>query len=414
VLGLVRSRRAINRNRIVKQVLSVAKKRLPVEIQFSSKKPSAAAGTLSFVDTQGREYSIQVAAVTDNSHWGVYPFYAAHADNLAFGGGPGKPLTVRLQDSHAKPDWIQLLKDSGYNVPADSNLVAAGGFAALQPLVAESILMTKPRDLELIVLWANAGLFPKAVQSFEALIDTQGKILFEMMDALDKGKKQGNDKKSKRETLALLPDRPKGSETKELLAQYQELLDLIKVNGGLVSNVVATHLLPFRALSTIYFQDAQSKGPFSLKGFYTEHYEVLQRAAWAAVLFQLIRILALNRVTPKFYESCVASAMAAPTSPLRGHVTGSVGGRESVVDGAASDRGLSSARSARSGRSGAVSPRGSQAGGSQAGDLASDGGGGGRKASTHGHGGERGHVSSGSNAFSTPEVVLLKWSCAAS
>ena len=88
---------------------------------------------------------------------------------------------------------------------------------AMLPLLAESMLLANSRDLELIIVWANAALFPKTVESFQALIDTQGKILFEMVDALDKGKKQGNEKKKKREALPILPQRPKESEVVDLL-----------------------------------------------------------------------------------------------------------------------------------------------------------------------------------------------------
>ena len=411
------------------QILSVAKKRLPVEVSFTVKKPTAASGTLSFVDSHGREYSISVCGVSDVSHWTVHPFYKVNAGNLSLSGGPGRPLAVRLLEPNAKIDWYQLLSDGAYPVSRPTNLSVSHGegrlaadeqarAVAMLPLLAESMLLANSRDLELIIVWANAALFPKTVESFQALIDTQGKILFEMVDALDKGKKQGNEKKKKREALPILPQRPKESEVVDLLGQYQELLDLVKVAGGLTTNVITAHMLPYAGLCKLYFSnDSQSMGPFSLKTFYDEHHAVLQKAAWASVLYQIVRILALNRVTPRFYEACVSAAAAHPQSLLRGLVRGGGGGDRGGLNSAGTmeGRGLNSARSARSavsGKSGAgggggMSPRGSQAGGGSVAGGSEAGGSEarGRQRSSS----EKGHVAAGSNLYSPPETLLLKW-----
>ena len=109
--------------------------------------------------------------------------------------------------------------------------------------MAESVALANAHDLELVLAWANSGLFGKTMESFEALVQSQGKLLCEIIDSMDKGSKNSNDKKKKREILPALPDMPKESECKDLLEQFRELLDVLKVNGGLVSNIVPAHMV---------------------------------------------------------------------------------------------------------------------------------------------------------------------------
>lgn len=158
-------------------------------------------------------------------------------------------------DTHIKKDWGGKLLDMGYPVPlgADLSLSLTNGatgssgarnpHAALLPLVAESVALANAHDLELVLAWANSGLFGKTMESFEALVQSQGKLLCEIIDSMDKGSKNSNDKKKKREILPALPDMPKESECKDLLEQFRELLDVLKVNGGLVSNIVPAHMV---------------------------------------------------------------------------------------------------------------------------------------------------------------------------
>ena len=143
-------------------------------------------------------------------------------------------------------------------------------------------------------------------------------------------------------------------------------MDKIKTFGGMTSRVVTAHMLPYAGLSKLYFtNDSPSMGPFSLKRFYDEHFAVLQKASWAIVVYQIIRILALNRVTPRFYETCVSAAAAHPQSLLpKGLVRGAGGGGDDMGGLDSARTGLNSAHSARSALSqGGGSPRGSQAGG---------------------------------------------------
>jgi len=166
--------------------------------------------------TQGKEYKIQLCAVADASFWTVHPFYSLNADNLSLTTVAGKPLTVRYTDAHKKQDMSALLAAMGYTLPLEADLSLslangqdrgggsgdARGHAALLPLVAESVALSDPHDLELVLRfvegaasveclrantcdegltgsrggvdsWANTCLFPKTVESFEALLASQ-------------------------------------------------------------------------------------------------------------------------------------------------------------------------------------------------------------------------------------------------
>jgi hypothetical protein len=358
------------------QVLSIAKHRLPVEVKFISKRPCAVTAVLSLIDPHGQEYKIEVSGVSDNSYFGVHSFFQLNADNIQFDGS-----SVRYADSDIKPDYIQLLRDGGCEILQNVDNV---------PWVAESIIVANVNDLDLTVQWASAVLFPKSVESLKAIIQSQGQIFLEMFASLGKAKKQASDKK-KGEMVNILSETPTESEIKELLAQYEDLLDNIKMNGGLLSNVSAANMLPYRAFRSLYFEDAQSKGPYSLQGFYEAYFDVLQRASWASVLYQVVRILALNRVTQKFYETIVSEASKSPSSYL--HRFGS------NTEEMRTDKAL---ESVRSGRSVANTSKGSI--GFNAGDQASEGGESGKARTS-----EKSDVITGSNAYSIPEMLLLKW-----
>jgi len=184
-----------------------------------------------------------------------------------------------------------------------------------------------------------------------------------------------------------------GTPRQELLEQFKELLDVLKVNGGLISSIVPSHMLPWRAFTKLVLHNEQAPGPFSLKSFYEQHFEHLHRAAWAGVLYQLVRILALNRVTPRFYQACVSQAVSAPESPLQGRVSG----KEAAAanDGSLSARSAapSIAQSVADGASVANSERGAGGKGGRGGKGSED----------------KAHVTTGSNAFSVAEILLLKW-----
>ena len=152
--------------------------------------------------------------------------------------------------------------------------------------------------------------------------------------------------------------------------------------------------IPWRAFSKLFLQGEQSQGPFSLKGFYEDHFDVLHRAAWAAIFYQLIRILALNRITPRFYQACVSRALTAPESPLQGKV--------SSKDRDGGSEGNLSARSARS-----AAPSLAQSVGDVS--VANSDGGGGRGGKGSKSSDDKAYVTAGANAFSTAEILLLKW-----
>ena len=164
----------------------------------------------------------------------------------------------------------------------------------------------------------------------------------------------------------ILCEPPTESEIKELLAQYEDLLDNIKMNGGLLSNLSAANMLPYRAFRSLYFEDAQNKGPCSLQGFYESYFDVLQRASWASVLYQVVRILTLNRVTQKFYETIVSEASKSPYLHRFG----------SNAEEMRTDKELESAHSGRSTSKGSIGVGSTSKGsiGFNVGDQASEGG----------------------------------------
>ena len=105
-------------------------------------------------------------------------------------------LDLDATDAHTNKDWRAQLVDMGYShqlpLQADLSLSVTNGQAggsgargqvALLPLVAESAALANARDLELVLAWANAGLFPKTVESFEAILASQGKLVCEMIGA---------------------------------------------------------------------------------------------------------------------------------------------------------------------------------------------------------------------------------------
>ena len=134
-----------------------------------------------------------MSAVSDVSHWTVHPFYKINAGKISFSGGPGRPLGVSRLHSHegdTKLDWYELLSEGGYPVSKAVNLAVPSGGGdgraaldeqardvAMLPFLTECVILANSRDVELIIVWANSALFPRPVESFQALIDTQGKIL---------------------------------------------------------------------------------------------------------------------------------------------------------------------------------------------------------------------------------------------
>ena len=189
----------------------------------------------------------------------------------------------------------------------------------------------------------------------------------------------------------------------QLLAHYESLLDSLKQQGGLVTAIVPAYLLPRAAFLLLYFPDDDSERdvaaaagtsapnsssePYSLRRFYMEHFRVLHEAAWAGLVAEVVRMFALNRVTPRYFEAAVKAAMQAPASPLHGAPAAAISASGNISARSHKSTASAAAGEARDGEEGVG--RAGAAGGNPA--------------------GASGLVINGSNCLSMAEGLLLRW-----
>ncbi|CAE7890218.1 CFAP47, partial [Symbiodinium sp. KB8] len=78
--------------------IGLAKKRLPVKVVLTSKKPLAFTVPLEFLDDEGQSYSIPISGITENSLLSNYQYVEGHREDLALLCRPGKSAQLMTKE----------------------------------------------------------------------------------------------------------------------------------------------------------------------------------------------------------------------------------------------------------------------------------------------------------------------------
>jgi hypothetical protein len=340
------------------EVISMAKKKLPVTIELRSDKPMAFTSIIEFIDgEENGTYGIPVSGVTDNCLLTNYEYIDAHRNEVFFEAPPEKSpsLGSSTRDPNDPGPGSPLGKPNAPNAPAFPSSETLKKAAAMVPAPGSlpPSLPTTEMPLDLVfnkatsedlqaiydtinndklrssssinykglVAYLNACCLRVPIVSWpEDVVKQHGRQIVDLIEALSGKPLHGRvpipvTKKGKSVQVnhdSVLPTN-QVERVSMLLTQATNLLTFLKLNGGYVHSVRPENLLGKEDF--VFARKTQSKGlygpPFGApqlalcKAQEKKEYErrlsashaILSLQGWSTVTMQAIKIFLLSRIT---------------------------------------------------------------------------------------------------------------------
>ncbi|CAD7959898.1 unnamed protein product [Amoebophrya sp. A25] len=265
------------------QQLTLARSKLPVEIEFISTKALSFTAKLEFVDPDGNGYVIPISGTADNCILSTSQYLVENAADYTLEG-----------------DQVVTLKTTAPCLPMPDSRVYQEG-------------------LDSLLRWLNGIAFRVPIENFPLdLILQQGKPLFEVIEFFS----------GKNALSAPLKERPGASgpggdgektggknQPKDLIKIngivqiYEKALNFCKQHGCLLSMVRPEYLLS-QDLYVRYVQltTAKSGGTVSKRQL-EKNFVSISLEAWTNFVMQVVKVFLLNRVTPKSFRKDLPGMM---------------------------------------------------------------------------------------------------------
>jgi hypothetical protein len=342
--------------------------RIPVIVSYSSDKPVSLNTKIDFFDADGSCYSINVIGAADNSLFTNFPFLANYADNYKYFTMDGAPVCLydkkqvlsmqQIESKKKEADRLAKRKETeremaealaAQNAPPSKkgkgkekedpkddkkkkkgpapltmaqllNQTEADGAAGID-VEQEEYLLTED-DVYALKFWLNANVMVAPIVNFPGdFLDTNGKTGIDAIEMMCGKKVPGKVKKLSTN---------KNEHWSQLQTQYKELMLFMKQHGGLLAGVRPENLLQRNHFMAAKEFEAMN-GPTRVtaaqlkarKQQWESNHGQINKEAWAALMFQAIRVFVLGRVTPKGMAALPGVLMPATTK-------GKDGGKKSI------------------------------------------------------------------------------------
>ena len=287
------------------KAIGLSKATLPVDVSFASRKPMAFTAKIEFMDAGGNRFTIPVSGTSDACLLTNYNFIRHNLDpyggDKKFGYYVADEKPVQLFDNaQVRNLKKQDAKKSGRGTPreletpfgqtADKGSNVEGTFDKSTKIGSQSV--------EALRSWLNCTAMKSPIENIpKDFIHSNGRILMELIETLTGRSVPGKITKlssNKRE------------QPQQLFKQYEECLAHLKGHGALLNHIRPEALLNRHDYVNICsHREATKLTPSQLlarkKELEKEHKRVSQ-PSWIAVLYQVIKVYVLNRVTQKQYD----------------------------------------------------------------------------------------------------------------
>lgn len=270
--------------------LGVTKQRIRAEVTFLSSHPISFTTRLDFLDTEGNRYSIPLSGTAENSLLTAFPFIQRNSEEVKFEVGDNGAVQL-VQEVESETELAsEKGKSGGFRTSGGSSVVSRS---------AKSIIGFNPipqinleKSLEFLARWFNHNTLSSPVNKLpDDFIAAHGAQVYEIIHSLTGKSPPGQVKNHS------LPAREL---TKQLLIQYTELLTYLKTNGALLNTIRPEYLLSLQDFSR-YLKTSPG---LQLKPRQVERrWPYLSMDAWITLLYQIVRVFLLNRLTPKTFRS---------------------------------------------------------------------------------------------------------------
>ncbi len=298
--------------------IGLSKARLSIEVSFASRKPMAFTAKIEFMDSGGNRFSIPVSGTSDACLLTTYDFVRANLDPY----GGDKKFSYYVSDQKAiqffeNVQVRQMLKadakTSGRTTPRGLETPFSAGDKSMGGVdisyLGKSSVNTD--NIEALRSWLNCTAMKSPLENIpKDFVDSHGKILIELIETLTGRNVPGK-------VIKLSAN--KREHPTQLLKQYEECLAHLKGHGALLNHIRPESLLSKSDFIHICSHRELSKlTPTQLlqrKKDLEREYKRIYLPSWISVLYQIIKIYVLKRITQKQYESLPG---VDPSRPLPG------------------------------------------------------------------------------------------------
>jgi len=293
--------------------LGVTKQKLKVEAMFMNSKPLSFTTHFDFYDDEGNKFSIPVSGTTDNSLFTVFSFLQRNSDEYGLEVEEGKPIKIYQDASSDKEEG-----KGGFS----KQFSRTGGASSVVSRTARSLIGYNPvplyileRNCEYVRRWLNLTCLQNStIQNYPLdMINSNGSQIYDMILYLSGKKAPGNIKNQTNSSMN------KKDALKNLITQYEELINFLKVNGAHLNTVRPEYLLSFSDYNKFLKQNP-SQGDLKQKTL-ERMFPYLSAESWITLFFQVTKIYYLNRVTPKSFKNL--PGMPSNEASVESHMQGS-------------------------------------------------------------------------------------------
>ena len=291
--------------------LGTTKQRLAVEAVFQSPKPISFTARVDFMDSEKMRYPIALSGTADNSLLTVFPFVQRNMDEVRFEVNDLGVINLvqdvqsETEDFSEKGGKPAGARTSGSSVVSRSAKSIIGFNPVPQQLLE--------RSLDFLTRWLNAKFLATPINRIpEDMIESNGSQIYEIITTLVGKSPPGQAK------LANVTQR---EIVKKLVTQYDVLLKWLKENGALLNTIRPEYLLSMTDFGR-YLKSTPEQLQLKPKQI-ERRFPYLSADSWITLLYQILRVFVLGRLTPKSFKALPgmnAEAAAIETAVLQSNV----------------------------------------------------------------------------------------------
>lgn len=267
-------------------------KRIPVIVTFTSSKSISFTTRIDFYDSQNNRYGINITGTSDNCILTNYPYLLSHNKTHRLY-APDKKAVNFYEFNHIK--YLTSNKP-GYKPPESRKSSIDIDLTPPNPIPSAN-------NISFLLSFISQTISTDVINSLEQLKVDDGILLYKLLSLLTNKHVPGMPK--------VWPTKPELKIEKKI-EMYNEMLIFLKGHGALLNTVDPKGLLTSDEYLTIKVQEfvkSQDKNPFDnvIKDYQNkclEEYHNYSISCWTTLLYQIIRILVLFRVSPINFFNC--------------------------------------------------------------------------------------------------------------
>lgn len=272
------------------QSLGSTKQKIIVEATFVSEKPFSFTSQLEFYDTEGNRFFIMIAGTADNCLPSVFSFIQSHTEDITYENDANGAVRVNYEENSEQDEYSGKWDGPKTSAASSAYSRSARSIIGYTP-VPQSLL---DKGIDHLTRWMNHQILINPISHFpEDFISQFGAPLYDLIYSMSGKMPPGQ--------LKNVSSIPHKDLIKQLYKQYEDLLDYLKKFGALLNTVRPEFLLSQHEYSQ-YLKSTPNE--LQLKPKQIQHrWPYMSMDSWTTLLYQIIKMYHLSRVTPKGFKS---------------------------------------------------------------------------------------------------------------